>query len=208
MAGMIYAARYLPGLVLLLILSVLPGCGGGGGGGDDGEEELNAADVSISVSPDSIDAGDRVRVRTSVSNVNADGVLLKFRYPAGLAFVAGSASVAVEGRESAVAPQFQATTTESQSLRASATPTPTPASVRYTYLVFILGRDLFTRPGEPYSGEAGTVSFLLEGVGLVEDAAIGVDPDLNDPAIPDYAKFDADTPMFEPESEVGVSVQN
>lgn len=82
---------------LLVLSTLLAGCGGGGSDGGDGQ--FQAANVGVSVSPSSIDTGDRTEVRVSVSEVTTDGIILKIRFPAELSYVLGSSFLKVDNRE-------------------------------------------------------------------------------------------------------------
>lgn len=184
-------------------------CGGGGGGGGEGmaDENLYPGDLTLSATPDTIDAGDRMQVQSELSNVYSKGIVLKYRFPAGLKYVQNSARLNVANLVGAIVPAFEVSGTVEPSPTSSpsstnSSPTPTPSGTRVNYLVFIFGENDFAGRAE------GIVSFLLEGVSRVEDGSLGVDADLNDPTLPDSKKFNVNKPKYEPQEEISINVKS
>lgn len=162
-------------------LALLSSCGGGGGGGDD---FVGAGLVTVRSSPSTIDTGDRMLVTAEVSDLHENGILLKFRYPAGLDYVLDSAELLPQGTDnpSDIGPAVNA------------------QQDGETFLVFFLQRSQFG------SEERGTVSFQLEGIDRVQSGEIEVDADVNDPLVDDSAEFDPESPEFGAEDATSVSV--
>lgn len=164
--------RLILSLLLACSPALLSSCGGGGGGGGD---FIGAANVSIGVSPGKIDRGDRTRVRIDIDQPHSDGILLKVRFPADLAFVPNSADLTVDGDDSRVTPAIN------------------QVAGNDVYLVFFLGHSQF---GED---ERGYMEFELEAIESNKDAQIEVDADVDDPLIDNPGEFSVDNPEFEAE---------
>ena len=179
-------------LALLTTASaVLHGCGGGGGDGSD-ESFSGAASVSIRVTPSDIDTGDRTQVELSVGDVNEVGVALKLRYPSGLRYVSGSATLTVESVEKKINPSVNISSQEA----------------KISYLVFYVPQKSFRRPGEPYSGDPGTVTLQLAGKAQVQDGLVEVDADIDDPAKDNSEEFKITSPEFLADDQAPISVQS
>ena len=153
-------------------------CGGGGGGGGF----IGAAIVSLSTSPNSIDTGDRSQVKTEISEVHENGIILKFRYPTGLTYVSDSSFLVVGSTRIDVGPSVN---------RGDGT---------HIYLVYFFDADIFR------SGRAGTFTFELEARSEVTDGSVEVDPDVDDPEINNDNEFDLDNPEFRSESDSFIEV--
>jgi hypothetical protein len=178
------ALRSLGRIILLFALLTLTGCGGGGGGGDD---FIGAAEVSLDVEPRTIDTVDRMRVRTTIFNVNENGIALKFRFPIGLAYVEDSASVQLDDNGSlAIKPRDNQSTEE------------------FTYLVFYLPQDYFGNDGR----EAREFEMQLVASAEIESGQVEVDPDIDDPQTKNSEEFDIENPGFGAEDAVSIRVVN
>lgn len=181
-------------LTLLLLTStsiLLHGCGGGGGDGSD-ETFSGAASVSIRVTPSDIDTGDRAQVELSVGDVSEVGVAIKVRYPSGLRYVSGSATLTVETVEKKVNPSANVSSQEA----------------KISYLVFYVPQKSFRRPGEPYSGDPGTLTFQLAGKSEVKDGLVEVDADIDDPTKDNSEEFKITSPEFLADDQAPISVQS
>ena len=171
-------------LVALVLLGLsLSACGGGGGGGG-GDGFQGAAKVDMSISPSSIDAGDRTLVKTKLSDIHENGISLKFRYPEGLRYIANTAVLFVDDDEYEIDPNFQVTN-----------------ETDGTYLVFLLAQEQFNEDLK------GTVEFELEGRDEVKAGKIEVDPDVDDTQLPDSQEFDPAAPEFQPEDSATINVK-
>lgn len=62
------------------------GCGSGGGGDGTGSFE-SISQISIGVSPRTIDSGENFFVSALVDDVFPDGIFIKFRYPSSMGYV-------------------------------------------------------------------------------------------------------------------------
>lgn len=172
-------SRNLLGIITLL--PFLVSCGGGGGGGGSA---TGAAFVRIDAKPRVIDTGDRILVSLQVADIHDNGISLKIRFPAELSFVEGSAVIDVEEEETGIVPDVQA------------------ASDSETYIVFYLSGNDFGR------NEEGLLTFELQGREPAEDAAIEVDPDVDDPLIDNAIEFSVDAPLFSAEDQIHVRVED
>lgn len=179
--------RYLFIFCLLTI-----GCGGGGGGSD---AFVGAARVSMTIAPSTIDSHDRARVTIEIENVIDTGIILKIRYSDKLLYADNTAKLFLEGD------------TDGKQL----TPAFNGADGNKTYLVFFLARSQFGDVSSNGSSEdpstPATLTFELIGQSKLVDGTVEVDPDVNDPTIPDSTEFDVNNPQFEAEADAGLSVQ-
>lgn len=174
-----------PQLLLALgaLLMTVPGCGGGGGGGGD-DDFLGAAVVDVGASPRSFDTGDRTVIRAFLSEVNDDGLMLKFRFPKELRYVLESAALIVDDNDRDISPKVKVTVDNDN------------------YLVFFLAQDDFD------DNQRGVVEFQLEADDTVTDGEIEVDPDVDDPLINNNTEFDPENPEFGAEASVNVNVRD
>ena len=154
-------------------------CGGGGGGGGG---FVGAARVNVNASPNRIDTGDRTQVRVEISEVHENGISLKIRFPAGLTYVSDTSFLEV-GRDDL-----------------DVGPTINRGADNFIYLVYYFSGDLFE------DDRRGTFTLQLVGVSEVMDGEIEVDPDVDDPTIPNDREFDIDNPEFRAESDTSIEV--
>jgi hypothetical protein len=165
--------------VLLLTLFVAA-CGGGGGGG----AFSGAANVDINAEPRNIDAGDRMKVRTYISDLHKNGIALKFSFPAKMSYVASTALIVTsDGNEIDISP------------------TNNIGSKDSNYLVFYL------QPSDFGDDELGYVEFELSGNESVSDGKLAVDPDVDDPTVDNSVEFNVDAPQFDEEDSISISVE-
>lgn len=177
--------------ILIASLSTTIMCGCGGGGGDDSSDFSGAANVSMSVNPSTLDSGDRALVSVEVSDVHANGIALKFRYPNGLAYVPKSGALFVDEKKVTIKPVVTAVSADEASV----------------YLVYYLPQKLFRRASQQYAGEPGTVEFQLVGKTAVNDGLIEVDADVDDPTVSNTTEFNISKPEFLAEDQQSISVQ-
>jgi hypothetical protein len=163
--------RLLVALGVLCATFLMISCGGGGGGGGG---ELEPALLRLELTSNSIDTGDFLGLKLDISEVNENGIILKFRYPTGLTYVPGSATLRVNGNPQAI----------------TVTPTVNSGSNGKIYLVYFLSVALF---GDDLDGE---LNLRLKAIGAVEDGVIEVDADQDDPSIADNQEFDIESPDF------------
>jgi hypothetical protein len=167
--------------LFFLFLSLnLASCGGGGGGG--GGDFLGAARVFIEARPVRIDTGDRMQVSIDISQIHPDGILLKIKFPVGLRYVQSSSNF----------------TTNQETF--DATPIFNVRDEEIRYLVYAVKRSSF---GER---EKGKLNLELQGVSVTESGEIQVDPDVDNPLVPNSEEFSASDPDFSPEDGLGVAV--
>jgi hypothetical protein len=152
-------------------------CGGGGGGGFEG-----AARVQLDVNKHSIDSGERTTVTTKLNDVDPLGIMLKFKYPAGINYVTGTALLKVNDVVTAIAP------------------THNVLNESDNYLVFFISQSSLG------SKARGDLIFELVGYETIENGEIAVDADLDDPNIANTVEFDAGDPNFTEEDVVTIEV--
>lgn len=176
-----------PALVAQLLIApalfTVTGCGGGGGGGD-GDDFLGAALVEVAASPRNIDTGDRTAIRAFLSEVNDDGLMLKFRFPKELRYVLDSASLVIDEDDRDISPRVKITVDNDN------------------FLVFFIAQDDFDDDAR------GIVEFQLEADDTVSEGEVEVDPDVDDPLIDNDSEFDPENPEFGAEASVSISVRD
>lgn len=163
-------------ILTLLLVATLAACGGGSG--SSSSDFNGSADVSIHVSPRSIDPGDRLDVEVQISNVSDAGVDLKFRFPKGLSYVAGSSFLIVDGQSVDIDPDFLGLA----------------ALGDLRYLVYYMTREIFGNSNN------ARVQFQLRGDAAIEDSKIEVDADVGE------RNFDVDQAEFQAEDDISISV--
>ncbi|MBX7145399.1 MAG: hypothetical protein K1X79_13185 [Oligoflexia bacterium] len=170
--------------ILISTLACMPlqGCGGGGGG--DGGGFIGAATLSVQAEPHTIDTGDRTQVTIQIRDIHPNGILLKVRFPKGLAYVPNTSFLEVDDNQVDVGPDKNVTKDSK------------------TFLVFFLDPSDFTPE------ESGSLTFQLVGNEAVTDGLLEVDADVNDPLVNDDNEFSANTPEFGAEDSVDVEVTN
>ena len=166
--------------LILASTTALISCGGGGGGGDG--EFIGAAQVSMQVSPQRIDSGDRSEVKIDISQVHKNGIALKVRFPKGLDYVSASSFLEVDQSDIDV------------------NPTVNQEKESAVYLVYYISPEILGKD------ETGTLFFEIEGKADIEDGAIEVDPDVDDPAIDNAVEFSIEEPQFGAEEEASIEV--
>lgn len=167
-------------LSLIVSLSLL-GCGGDGSSDDS---FLGAARVGLSISPNSLDTGDRTTIDIFLSDLNFDGVVVKIRYPKSLSYVAETAFLEIGAN-----------------LKLKFNPVIEASSSLDTYLIFIL---------EPSTIELDRNRVLT--LQLRADKAgsgmIGVDADVLEKGITGATfQFNPDNAQFSSEDESSISVE-
>lgn len=161
-----------------LTLCMMTSCGGGGG-----DSFVGGANVDLSVTPNTIDTGDRVLVRVNISNIHPDGVSVKFNYPTSLTYIPNSGAF-----ESSSQDEFDVDPVVNQNIDDE------------TYLVFFLSDD------DVEQGSSATITFELEAVDTEDDAVIGVDADVNDISVDDALEFDIENPEYMSEDQESVNI--
>lgn len=172
----------------LILCSSVFGCGGGGGSSDP--TYSGSADVSIQATPSKIDTGDRTEVSIEVSNVNANGIALKIRYPNGLQYVPSSAKLLTEEKEADLTPTVNVAAPGEPQM----------------YLVFFLKQRSFRPTGQQYTGQSGTVALQFVGLGAVDGGTIEVDADVDDHSVDNTVEFNVNQPQFVPASSAKITV--
>lgn len=177
------SVRFFAAVFLASVSLVLSSCGGGGGGGggDEGNEDL-AANVSLSVSPTTLDTGDRTTVEILIENFNEDGAAIKVRFPIGARYIIGTSELVFDDRTTDVAPTSNVSDDE-----------------EFSYLVYYFRKSTI-------GDERVTLRLKLLGVGVVEDGLVEVDADLDDPQIDNQSEFDVAAPNFAAQSSDGIVI--
>jgi hypothetical protein len=166
---------------LLLITSlILASCGGGGGGDED---YIGAAKLSLDISPNVIDTGDRAAVTVKVSETDENGIILKLRVPAGMQYVADSSTLERDGGEFDLTPLFN------------------EPGEGGNFIVYFIENTAFG------SDNKGDIKFLLEAISNFGEGLVEVDADVNDPLIEDNIEFDPEEPEFLAEDVAEIEVR-
>lgn len=170
----------------LSLLTVLPaffaGCGGGGGGGGGSDSVDIAARVFLSVSPATIDTGDRTTVSVLIEQVNSEGAAIKVRFPVGMSYILGSSELEVDGELSDIAP------------------TSNVSDETNGYLVYYLRQSTV-------GDDSAVLTLKLLGTAAVKKGLIEVDADIDDPALDNQSEFQVATPNFAAEDSDTVVVK-
>jgi hypothetical protein len=167
--------------LIALFVSAVTSCGGGGGGSSN--DFQGAARVFISASPIRIDTGDRMQVSIDISEIHPDGILLKIKFPLGLRYVQASSFFKIDAFTGDATPLANVIGAEDN-----------------RFLVYSV------KPSSFGEKERGKLHFELQGIGEVESGQIQVDPDVDNPLIPNSEEFNANSPDFSPEDGLGIAV--
>ena len=135
--------------------------------------------------PSIIDTGDRTQINIYTSQVHNNGILLKVRFEKALQFVPNTSYVVVKD----------------QNMKEKITPLFNDEDKKYTYLVFFLSPSQFGQDND------GKVVFELKGIKSQKNNTVEVDPDVDDPSIPNDQEFDVKNPEFSPDSVSYVTIR-
>jgi hypothetical protein len=163
--------------VVIFLSTLCLACGGGGGDGT-----IEPAQVSIQVTPDVLDSGERTRIRLKLYDFSDTKVIVKVRFPAGLDFVADSAAYFVDNQDVEIDPGAEA------------------AGDDQDYLVFFVNTEELNNPDNL------ELLFQLRGVDDVLPSEIEVDIDLDDEAIANDVEFTVETPQFDIQESAYIQV--
>ncbi|MDZ4785680.1 MAG: hypothetical protein SGJ02_06360 [bacterium] len=153
-------------------------CGGGG----SGDSFVGAGNVSVKVSPDEIDTGDRVLVTVEFNEAHPDGVTIKLRYSDGFAYIPDTSILTVDGDELDSSPDANVAADLVQS----------------TYLVYNISRSILGDRND------GKLIFELRGIESTSDnSEIEVDIDV----LEANKIFSAESPEFSAQDSTGLVVK-
>lgn len=165
-------------ILISLSVIILASCGGGGGGSDD--TFIGAAQIISKTSPKTIDTGDRSRLTVEMSEIHADGIVVKIRYPEGLDYVSGSAQIEIDGVNNDLEPDFESNANGNN------------------YLIFLLSQASFGLKN------TGLLSLELVGLDEIISGKIEVDADVRS----DDFSFDPQNPDFTSEGSASIKVNS
>ncbi len=171
-------------IVLFLILFSFSFVSCGSHGGDN--NEAFSAIVNISANPNVVDTGDRTQLVVKISEVHQNGILLKIRFPKSLSYVADSSYIIASS---------------SSDKKTKVTPEEKGKKYEYTYLVY------FLNPKQFGDKNKGKLYFELKALKAEKNVAVEVDPDVNDPAIPDDKEFSIVDPDFSADAVTYVTIK-
>lgn len=172
------ALKNFRSLVAMMIAISFTACGGSSGG----DSFVGAGNVKVTVSPNTIDTGDRTLVTAEFNSLHPDGVSLKFLYPSGLTYIPDTAIWTIRGKGVDAAPDFEVAADITQS----------------TYLVYFLSRELLGKE------DKGKLEFELRGVSSTgEKTEIQVDVDV----LEEGEEFTVENPEFSKEASAGIRVR-
>ena len=152
---------------------------------DDDDDFVASAIVTAKSKPSIIDTGDRTQINIYTSQVHNNGILLKVRFEKALQFVPDTSYVVVKD----------------QNMKEKITPLFNDDDKKYTYLVFFLSPSQFGQDND------GKVVFELKGIKSQKNNTVEVDPDVDDPSIPNDQEFDVKKPEFSPDSVSYVTIR-
>lgn len=165
-------------ILLWCLVPLALGCGGGGGG----DSFVGAGNITVKVSPNEVDTGDRTLVTLSFNELHPDGVAIKLRYPSGLNYIPDTSFWKIDGEELDASPFVEVDANIAQSL----------------YLVYFLDRGILGEKNE------GSLTFELRAVDQTnESSEIEVDVDV----LEEDPTFSADTAEFSAEDTAPLRVR-
>lgn len=156
----------------LLLLLALSACGSGGGGAPD-PLSTKPADVSLSISSGSILVGDRVRVKSDLSDIHPNGIVLKWRIPKSMVRVTNTEFLTLPKNQTIELAPFLDT-----------------EKGNYRYIIYIFPKLTFDNE------RSAKIEFQLRGTKPVDDALIELDVDIYDTTKAENKQFDIKNPMF------------
>lgn len=156
----------------LLILICLSACGSGGGGDPD-PLSTKPADVTLSISSGNILVGDRLAVRSELTDIHPNGIVLKWRVPRSMVRVTNSEFLTLPGDNIVeLTPYFD----------------DDKGDDRYIVYVF---------PSSTFDEERrARIDFQLQATKPVDDALVELDVDIYDTTKSANQQFDIDKPLF------------
>jgi hypothetical protein len=163
---------------LTLILLLFASCGSSGGG----DFFAGAGFATIDTSPKVIDTGNRMQVRSEIGNTHPEGVMLKYRYPDALSYVADTAELRVDGNTKKIAPSIDIDMGNEM------------------FLVFFFKQRDFGKDNY------GLLTFELRANSALSTGKIEVDLDVDDILIENEIEFDLDNPEFTAIDSVNIRV--
>ena len=162
--------------ILVAAALFLVGCGSGGGGDDD---FVGAGNLTLSVTPRQVDTGDQILVKVNVTEVHAQGVALKVRYPSELSYVADTSFLTIGDSELDIAPNVEIASENNLD----------------TYLIYFLNSPAFIQNG-------GELTVQLRADSILDEGEIEVDADINTDA------FDVSNPQFTAQDSASIEVKS
>lgn len=169
--------------MLLYIALFALSCAGVGDAGEESAPE-GPAEVSLSVSPEKFDSGDRTIVKAVLKKFKRDAVIAKFRFPTALKYVGESSALIIGGVMFDVNPTDRITVDS------------------VVYMIYFLDR------AELGSKDIGRIEvvFELEGRSSITDGIVAVDIDVDDEGTRNSREFDPTDPKFDAQSQVTIQV--
>ncbi|MGI6681134.1 MAG: hypothetical protein ACOX3T_06620 [Bdellovibrionota bacterium] len=161
-------------LFLFSLATILTFSACGSSDDDDDSEYVGSAIIDTKVRPSTIDTSDRVQVAIDIYQIHENGILLKVRFEKALQYVPNSSFI----------------TAKQDNMREELIPLFVDDDPKYTYLIFFLSRSQFGEANE------GKVFFELKGIRAQKDVKLEVDPDVDDPNIPNDVEFSIHKPEF------------
>lgn len=162
-------------LIVVILFSLA--CGGGGGG----DSFVGSANVTLEVTPTTVDTGDRLRVKVIIRDAETNNIILKVEYPAEFSYVFSSSTLKIGDDVDDIVPDFDEKDDD------------------VGYLVYFL--DV-----ESLADKSGELTLELEGTDFLSKGKISVDADVDDPLIPNSDEFSFDEPEFLSEDDVEVKI--
>jgi hypothetical protein len=170
--------------VLTTTASITGSITGCGSGGSDSSAFGGTAFVSVSASPNLIDVGDQTFVKIEVGDISNESFFLKVRFPPSLSYIAGTSFIEVDGKDVRRDPE-RIFYNEDE---------------RKNYLIYFLEK------AEIDNEKDTRVTLNLVGEERLSSGKIEVDPDIDNPNIPNNEEFDPANPQFGAETETDIEV--
>ncbi len=170
----------LRGVLIITGCLSLSSCGTGKKDGRFG----GTAYVDVSNEPSTIDVGDATFVTVRVDDIEDDAFFLKIRFPTGLEYLLGSSFIESNGEDFPREPDRSFTNNAD----------------RKNYIVYFISK------AEIDNEKNTRITFDLVGTSRVSDGRVEVDPDIDNPNIPNEREFDTQNPQLEAEADSFVRV--
>ncbi|GEM_PF-4672000 len=166
----------------LILILALAACGSGGGGDPD-PLSTKPADVTLTISSGNILVGDRLAVRSELSDIHPNGIVLKWRVPRSM--------IRVVNTEFLSLPRDQ---------RIELTPFIDDEKGDYRYIVYVFTSSTFD------DERRARIDFQLQATKPVDDALVELDVDIYDTTKSISEQFDIDRPLFGPVIVKGLDI--
>jgi hypothetical protein len=158
---------------MLVLLLALCSCGGGGGGGEPDPLSTNPADVTLTISSGHILVGDRLAVRSELSDIHINGIVVKWRVPRSMVRVSNTELLTLPGDQ-----------------KVQISPMLDDEKGDFRYIVYVFPSSTFDK------NRRARIDLQLRATKPIDDALVELDVDIFDTSKPPSKQFDLNRPLF------------